>query len=256
MLHFTDTNDFKEALKIAEYRCDSLLDIWEATKGYESLRHKFNNQSFNSADAYSESIQNISFDNALMSLINKQTAVRIGDTVYLSFFKKGEVVFINTENSAYAAFNLRRSNGDCSSRRVIANKYYDADYEPTSSGNIKYILVGTKYNEISFFSAKVGCGISILSNDGAGNYYLGDGKFHMRKDPWHSVCYKKQSQSNYTCITIDVLMKNTIVAVKYFNYNFKKVIGFLPEELCVSEFGRVHYWLWDYYKDLHIDGWN
>lgn len=254
MVYFSDSIKFKEAMRIIDYRNDSVLNDWENSQSFVSLRRAFSFTEYSSIDELASAIENTSSDNALVSLLNEQSSIRIGDSLYVSFFNKGEVVLIDLNSYEHSSINLRDLE-DCDTRTIVYMKGYDADYKPCQLFEAEYMLFGLKYNDITFASAIVGCGIKIASKLSSGGWVLSSAKFHMRKDPWHRVCFKKANQNNYTCVTIDILMENKIFDSKYYNYNFKKVIRFLPKPLCVNKFERVHYWKWNYNEDLHIDDW-
>ncbi len=203
MLAFSDTIELFEAIQILDYRPTDTMEAFANAKGYVSLLTDYVMPKFSSTSAYFVNEEITDF--AVAAIENKDAAVRIGDSIFVSFYKKEESAIININDNTYTTIKWR-SHLPCEYEKwgnEVAG-YYKSDWTPGTEGDF-YKLLAVKENHSGSFRSYVRMLIYLqewYSGVNGGFYVLSESnKFNILKDQWYIVKYRHYKSSTYTIVS-------------------------------------------------------
>ncbi len=257
MLAFSDTNELFEAIRILDYRPTDTMEAFASTKGYVSLLTDYVMPKFTSTSGYFENEEIKDF--TVAAIENKDAAVRIGDSIFVSFYNKQETAIININTSAYTTKKWK-THLPCEyeDHYNIAIGYYKSNWAPGVAGD-KYKLYGMKENYSGAFRSYVRMLIFLdIWRDGipAGYAPGRSNEFNILKDQWYIVKYRYYKSSTYTTVSDPkgVYFKSWRTR-NLIDYKFDSKWGLFPKPYCVPDFERTHNWIKKFEEDVHNNYW-
>lgn len=259
MLSFKDTTDFLEALEISSYfSLDTLNQMISSFASYSNsyLRFEF--------DASNNGIQDIGSylremtDRKFARLYNEANAVRIGDTIYVEFFQKDAILLYDLKGGNHNVISYKSTSSFCPNQNrppIYVSGWYDATGRPSGPYS-HYILASYKFNETSFWEARIEFGFKLFRYIPGTVPFIPEplNNFGIWLDIWNQCCYKKPSESAYNCKSD---LSRSPVNPPYYNpfIIVANRYSVWPKSYCVSEFGRIHNWVWNFNEDVHHEIW-
>ncbi len=257
MLAFSDTNELFEAIQILDYRPTDTMEAFANAKGYVSLLTDYVMPKFSSTSAYFVNEEITDF--AVAAIENKDAAVRIGDSIFVSFYNKKETAIIDINSSSFTTKKWK-SHLPCEYEDYFnfSIGYYKSDWTPGTEGD-KYKLYGMKENYSGPFRSYVRMLIflDVWRSGIPSGYAPGESnKFNMLKDQWYVVKYRHFKSSSYTTISNSVGVHfNKWYKRSFIDYKFASKKGIFPKPYCVPKFERTHNWIKKFEEDVHNNYW-
>jgi len=255
---FSDTNALFEAIKILDYRPTDTMEAFASSKGYISLLTDYVLPKFTSTSGYFENEEIKDF--TVAAIENKDAAVRIGDSIFISFYDKKETAIIDIGNSSYTTkkwkTHLPCEYEDWGNRYF---GYYKSDWTPGFEGDY-FRVTGAKENYSGAYRAYVRMLIYLevwytgIYNSG---YVLSkSNKFNILKDQWYIVKYRHKKSSTYTTISDPAGVYYMSWRQRNFiDYKFASKTGLFNNAFCVPKFERTHNWIKKFEEDVHNNYW-
>lgn len=257
MLAFSDTNQLFEAINILDYRPLDTLEAFAIGKGYESLLSDYIMPKISGHINNTTEIIEVN-DYTVAAIENKDAALRIGDSIWLSFYKKKLSVLISIPGYTYSIHPWGQSS-DCENQMMqnYTEGYFNDDWSNGFAGVSPFKIVSRKINTISFARSILKSEMRLYVKDNfSSSYVLLKAKhLNMRKDHWHIVKWKKARALHYNTIIDDIWVSNMGKKRKRLVYYYARENAIFPRPFCVPEFQRIHNWTIYYNKDLHNDTW-
>jgi hypothetical protein len=262
MMEFSDTTTLFNAIGIMEYQFDSILDEWEITNSFTSLRRSYNDYVF----ASREDIENKRpfMEPTMESMANEDKCFKVGDLVFIYLLNQDKEIIYNILTSNADIFDINTQSSVNCLLGSNKNKYYcylsendmpyDCYYE---SGN--YLMVCTKFNWSDLSIAKIGLKIELFEYNYVNNSWdrPSTKNLHMRKDQWHVVEWR----DDWTSSNVNVWNTNKWINIsnnpnkkaKRLIYVIDSKFGLFPKPYCLESFERVHFWPFIYNYDYHFE---
>lgn len=252
ILEFSSDSSFTNTIKSIFYQSDSIIDLWENNLGFLSMR-RHNDLIHPTFD--STRIPDRFFE----SLLSKKGNIRISDTIY-SIKHMVDSVYVYTLNGTLARSVNTRS--DCG--LVVGKKYWCGDRyvsDPPVLGDI--LIVNKKWSDNWLIYSSIGNTTEgyrytmINPPGGSISYNFIKSKFpriSFSLDPWNTIRYKPNAVfATWKTITgWDNHYDTNSKSVEKI-YAFRTLL-FSFTGYCVSDFGRIHFFLDNYEEDTHHEG--